>query len=307
MKISIIGPGAIGLLFAAGLQKTTNEITLIDYRDERASEINKEGIFFESSEEDFTFKIPVVTDINHTADSDLVIIAVKAYHTENVAKTLNSIEYAGYALTLQNGYGNTDILKEYIPEEKLIAGITSEGANLKDFRHVKHAGRGKTSFGFISDKNKDQAALKRISGIFNDAGFETEISSDTRSLIWSKLIINVGINALTAILKVQNGRLPESHYSRGLMEGLVNEAVLVSDKSGITLPYTDPLKKVEEVCRLTAENYSSMYQDVKYSRKTEIDYINGAIASEGEKYGVDSPLNRSVTTIIHALESFYEQ
>jgi 2-dehydropantoate 2-reductase len=81
----------------------------------------------------------------------------------------------------------------------------------------------------------------------------------------------------------------------------------VSDKSVITLPYPDPLKKVEEVCRLTAENYSSMYQDVKYLRKTEIDYINGAIVSEGKKNGVDTPLNRSVTSIIHALESFYEQ
>jgi 2-dehydropantoate 2-reductase len=307
MKISIIGPGAIGLLFAGKLQKTNNEVILIDHRKDRAALMNKEGIVFESSEDNYTFKVPVETDINKAADSDLVVIAVKAYHTEDVARSLHSINYKGYALTLQNGYGNTDILKDYIPEKKIIAGITSEGANLKDYRHVKHAGRGKTSFGFLSDNQRENRVLPDISGTLDDAGFETDVSHDTRSLIWSKLIINVGINALTAILKVQNGRLTESEDSRSLMHDLVNEAVLVSEKTGIKLPYSDPLKKVEEVCRLTAENYSSMFQDVKYSRKTEIDFINGAVVSEGEKTGVECPLNKSITNIIHALESFSKQ
>ncbi len=305
MKISIIGPGAIGLLFAGKLQKTENELILIDHRHERAELLNKEGIFFESSEEKYSFKVPVETDIKKATDSDLVIIAVKAYHTEAVAKALSLINYEGYALTLQNGYGNTDIMKKYICENKIIAGITSEGANLKDYRHVKHAGKGKTSFGFISENNVKSDVLSDISGLFMQAGFETDISPDTRSLIWSKLVINVGINALTAILKVQNGRLPESDYSRRLMDDLVQEAVTVSDNTGINLPYPDPLKKVEEVCRLTAENYSSMYQDVKHARKTEIDYINGAIVSEGEKAGIECPVNRSVTNLIHAFESLY--
>lgn len=305
MKISIIGPGAIGLLFAGKLQKTSHDIKLIDYRKDRAARLNKEGILFESNEDNYTFKVPVKSDIIEAADSDLVVIAVKAYNTENIAKALNSIGYKGYALTLQNGYGNTDILKDYIPEEKLIAGITSDGANLKDYGHVKHAGKGKTSFGLVSGQKNKSTVLSEISKIFNEAGFETDISSDSRSLIWSKLIINVGINPLTAILNVQNGRLLESSYTRILMHDLVNEAVLVSDKTGINLPYSNPLEKVEEVCRLTAENYSSMYQDIKHSRTTEIDYINGAIVSEGEKTGIECPVNRSVTNIIHALESFY--
>ncbi len=305
MNISIIGPGAIGLLFAGKLQKTESIVKLIDHRKDRAEQMNKEGIVFENDEEKYSYKVPVETGIESVSGSDLVIIAVKAYNTEDVAKALDSINYKGYALTLQNGYGNTDILKQYLPEKMLIAGITSEGANLKNIRHVKHAGRGKTSFGPVSGSAENGSVLSEITTIFNEAGFETEISYDTRSLIWSKLIINVGINALTAILKVQNGKLPESNYSMILMHDLVNEAVTVSDKTGINLPYHDPLEKVKEVCMLTGENYSSMYQDIKYSRKTEIDFINGAVVSQGEKCGIECPVNRSITDIIHALESFY--
>ncbi len=305
MKISIIGPGAIGLLFAGKLQKAGSDVTLIDHRKDRAELLNNKGIIFESGGENYSFKVPVKTGIEAVSGSDLVIIAVKAYNTEGVAKALNSINYNKYALTLQNGYGNTDILKQYLPEKMLIAGITSEGANLKETSYVKHAGRGKTSFGFVSESVEKRSVLSEIRTIFNDAGFEAEISRDTRSLIWSKLIINVGINALTAILKVQNGKLTESNDSMILMHDLVKEAVTVSEKTGINLPYPDPLEKVKEVSRLTGENYSSMYQDIKYSRKTEIDFINGAVVSQGEKCGIECSVNRSITNIIHALESFY--
>ncbi len=302
MKIGIIGPGSIGLLLACLLHKAGAAITLIDYKKERAEKLNKNGIILEDSGEQFHQKIPVICGFTDINNFDLLIICVKAYHTKTVADELNRAGFINNILTLQNGMGNVEILQNIIKTPKIIAGITSEGANLAKAGHIIHAGKGKTSFGSVIKDNPDRKFLNELADVMNKAGLETEISDDVDSLIWSKLLINVGINALTAILNIQNGKLTENNSSRDLMCKLVTEAWELAKLNGIKLPYDDPVKKTEEVCKMTAENYSSMNQDIKFGRKTEIDYINGAIVDFGKKSGLKCPYNDTATQIIHAME-----
>jgi 2-dehydropantoate 2-reductase len=134
------------------------------------------------------------------------------------------------------------------------------------------------------------------------AGLDVELTADPLSLVWSKVVVNAGINPLTAILRVQNGRLLEIDPARKLMSDLVTEGWEVLKRKGITPAYQDPLVRVEEVCRLTASNYSSMCQDIMHGRPTEIDFINGAIEREGRETGVPCPYNDTVTKIVHAIE-----
>lgn len=303
MKIGIIGPGSIGLLFAAKLKKADEEVTLIDYKKDRTEFLNTNGIKFEGIDERFQLNVPVKCGFSEINNFDLIIISVKAYSTEKTAADLQKNGYSGPVLTLQNGLGNVEVLKTYLPENMIIAGITSEGANLKDTGHICHAGKGKTSFGYVSSKNKDDSFINELFDAMMKSGFNSEISNDVNSLIWSKLIINVGINALTAILNVKNGMLVESESSRILIKKLVNEACIVSDKLKIKLPYPDPVKKVEEICRMTAENFSSMNQDIKFGRQTEINFINGAVIKAGKKLGLECKYNEIITDIIHSLET----
>ena len=142
--------------------------------------------------------------------------------------------------------------------------------------------------------------------LMRSAGLDAELSADPRSLVWSKVLINAGINPLTAILRVRNGALLESEAARGLMAGLVREGAAVMKRLSMTPAYGDPVARAEEVCRLTAANYSSMYMDIKNGQQTEIDFINGALAREGAANGVPCPLNDAMTLLVHALESTRE-
>jgi 2-dehydropantoate 2-reductase len=133
------------------------------------------------------------------------------------------------------------------------------------------------------------------------------LEEEIENLIWSKLIINVGINALTALVGVPNGQLLGSEATAGLLGELVEEAVKVARALGVRLAYEDPLARVREVAELTGKNRSSMLQDFDNRRATEIDFINGAVVREAEARGISVPVNRTVTQLIKAVEARFRR
>jgi 2-dehydropantoate 2-reductase len=141
--------------------------------------------------------------------------------------------------------------------------------------------------------------------LFQAAGFEAHLADNVDNLVWGKLIVNVGINALTAILRVPNGALAELPAARTLLERAVVEAVAVVQAKKITLPYENPVERVVGVARATAANRSSMLQDVLRGAPTEIGVINGAIVHEGERVGVPTPVNQMLTDVVRAIEASY--
>jgi 2-dehydropantoate 2-reductase len=302
MNIAIIGPGAIGLLLAGYLNKTGANITLVDHLPDRADKLNADGIRWEGKDADFRFRVPVTMGIKDPDKKDLAILCVKAYSTDAATRELHQSGYRGPVLTLQNGVGNVEIISRNLPGSPLIAGITSEGANLADAAHVRHGGKGKTFFGPIEHGRPDREFLDRLASIMRTAGLDVELSNDPQSLIWSKLLVNAGINALTAIFMVRNGQLVEVDPARRLMSDLVLEGWEVVRRKKIKPVYEDPVAHVEEVCRRTAANYSSLYMDMKEGRQTEIDFINGAIVREGAALGLPCPRNDMVAKIVRGLE-----
>ena len=130
---------------------------------------------------------------------------------------------------------------------------------------------------------------------------ETVVSSNMEGLIWDKLLVNVGINALTAITGLPNGRLPEDPHTCAIMEEAVREGVRVAEAKGVTLTYEDAAAHCAQVARTTALNRSSMLQDMEAARPTEVDMINGAVVREAEKLGLDAPVNRTLTRLVKAL------
>jgi 2-dehydropantoate 2-reductase len=302
MNIAIVGPGAIGLLMAGYLQKSRAAVTLVDHIPARADMLNREGIRWEGTGEDFRYSVPVTVGLRNPGGTDLVIVCVKAYHTDIASRQLREAGYTGPVMTLQNGAGNAAIIGRNLPGSPLIAGITSEGANLAADNHVRHAGRGKTIFGAATAGRPGAAFLDELVAVMRSGGLDAELAGDPESLVWSKVLINAGINALTAILGVRNGRLLEIAPARELMSALVREGWDVIRKMGMSPAYDNPVARVEETCRNTAGNLSSMFADMQKGQRTEIDFINGAIVREGSALGLPCPCNEAVTRIIHSME-----
>ncbi len=261
MRIAIVGAGAMGSLFGAMLS-SVSDVYLITLSEEHVQAINKNGLVIEKTDgTSETYHIFATTDPSEVEpDVDLVIIFTKSYSTEaatNTAKPL--LGRKGLALTLQNGLGNLEVIANIVGKERAIAGVTSHGATLVGPGHIRHAGEGPTYIGSISHLSQ---SLNRIVETFQAGGINVSLSENLDSLIWGKLIINVGINALAAILRVPNGVLGVTSECKKIMANAVLEAETVAKAFGIELPYDNPLEAVKKVCENTAENRASMLQDV---------------------------------------------
>lgn len=323
MKITIVGPGAMGCLLACFLAKSKDEIWLLDKNPERVQKIREQGLKIEGVSGSWTVKVNLTPScaglspetkrggLNVTSqakeitkEQDLVIIAVKSYDTKNALKDIKILlKDASLVLSLQNGLGNIEVISEVAGQEKVLAGITNQGATLLGPGWVRHAGKGETVIGRLDARIPVE--LRSIREFFNKCGLETRLSKDIKSLLWSKLIINVGINALTAITHLHNGRLIEFPGTRKILEEAVNEAVKVAKKKRIRLIYDDPLSKVEAVCEATAANISSMLQDILRRKPTEIDFINGAIVRQAQALSLPTPVNSALTNLVKTIEASY--
>ncbi len=304
MNFLVVGPGAMGCLFAGHLKKAGHGVTILDYREDRAGNISRNGISLEGVVGDFKVRVNAVTEKPRTR-IDVALICVKAYHTERVAQTLSAwLDPDVSVLTLQNGLGNLEILRRKLGHKRVLGGVTAEGATLLGPGHVRHAGRGPT---IIGPSGSATGPAADIVASFGDAGFDIRAVEAVENLIWGKLIVNVGINALTAITGLKNGRLPHISGTRQVMKEAISEAVRVAHKKGIRLPFPDPTERVLEVCEGTAGNIASMLQDVLAQRPTEIRFINGAIVAQGEACGIPTPVNSTLSRLVEALEASYHE
>lgn len=301
MKIAIIGSGAMGSLFGGMLALTGHEVWLYDIWKDHMDKVAKDGLIIVSTAGETTVRLRATTDSRKIRGAELAIVFVKAIATREaaeIASTLMGPE--SVVLTLQNGYGNAEQLAEIVGPDRVIAGVTSHGATMLGPGRIKHAGSGETHIGELKCGINER--IRRIAALMTDAGIATTVEHDVSSLIWGKLLVNVGINAITAITGLKNGQLNDYEETRELMRLAVEEAEQVARAGGVTLPYTDSFAKVAVVAQATAENRSSMLQDMSNHRLTEIDVINGAVVKEGKRLGVATPVNRVLTLMVHALE-----
>ncbi len=302
MKISIIGAGAMGSLFGGMLSRGGQEVLLYDVNKAHVEKIQKEGLTINdlASGEKLVVHPHASTQQKDVTGSEIFIIFVKSTITEAVAKQFAPLAGSGtIVLTLQNGLGNERILKKYFGEDRVAAGVTSQGATFVGPGEINHAGSGPTH---LCMSNKDNSRLGPFVEILNRSDFEAHIETNIRDLVWSKLIINVGINAVTAITGLENGKLLNYPEIMDVMKNLVDEAVAVAEKKGITFTYSNPLQTVYDVAEKTGLNRSSMLQDFDRGSRTEIDFINNAIVREAADIGLQAPVNRTVTNIIKTME-----
>lgn len=301
MKIAIIGAGAMGSLFGGKLVSAGHEVWLYDIWQDHVDKINRDGLVIASAVGETTVRPQATTDSGKIGSAELVIVFVKATATRAAAKTALTLMGAdSIVLTVQNGYGNAEKLAEVVGRERVLAGVTSHGATMLGPGHIKHAGSGETHIGQLNAGISDRT--RRIAALMTDAGIVTTADGDVASLIWGKLLINVGINALTAITGLKNGQLNDYEETRELMRLVVDEAEHVVRAAGIKLPYSDSFAKIADIAQATAENKSSMLQDISNNRLTEIDVINGAVVNEGKRLGIATPFNQVLTLLVHTLE-----
>lgn len=298
MKIAILGAGALGCIYGTYFAKN-NDVTMVVRRKEAADFINKYGITMVKDDEEVNEKVSAVLSGESIDVQDLIIVLVKGYDTQKaLLGVLPAIDDNTLVLSLQNGMGNYENIVPYVDKPNIIMGTSGTGGHTISEAKVKLAG---ASYDYIGSKEGAIDKVKIIEKLFLEAGLDNVIIEENiDKAIWSKLFINVGINALTALFEKKNSILIDNEYGNKLSRLLICEAVEVANKQGMGFGTEEVIENFEK--SLIAENKSSMFQDILLKRKTEIDTINGAIVKKGKELGVKTPYNEFISELIRAKE-----
>ncbi|MBW2975872.1 2-dehydropantoate 2-reductase [Candidatus Woesearchaeota archaeon] len=289
MEIIVLGAGAIGSLVGALLSKGNN-VVLIG-KEEHVNKIKKSGLEISGCIKD-NFQVKSKTKISSIDDNALIILTTKAFDNEESLKEIKHlIKENTIILCLQNGLGNEESIKKIV-NCRVIRGVTTSGASL--------IGPGKVKCSNIGDIYlEDSKVSGNISGVLSQAGLKTEIISDIQAMIWKKLIVNCAINPLTAILKVKNGDLLRF---QDLIRLIIGELVMVAEKEGFSFDEKETFNMVIQVIEDSANNCSSMLQDILKGKRTEIDYLNYAAVKIGKKHSIKCPINEGLSMLIKGME-----
>jgi 2-dehydropantoate 2-reductase len=303
MRIVVIGPGAMGCLFAGRLVEHGRDVTLLDHFEDRAAELAANGLRIETLDGDEKrISCDVTVDPVCLEEAELAFVCVKAYDTAAVAGTLGKrLADNASVLTLQNGLGNVEALTGHVSADRVFGGTTAEGATLLGVGHVRHAGFGPTVVSPAADERMDESV--RLAEFLSQNGFDATSEAGLLDVLWKKLVVNAAINPITALLGVLNGQVVEIPAARELLADVVREVAAVATADGVLGEDTDMVERVEKVARATAANSSSMLQDVTNRQRTEIDAILGAVMERAKKHGIPVPVCTTLFRAVKALDT----
>nr|MDO8098976.1 2-dehydropantoate 2-reductase [Candidatus Njordarchaeota archaeon] len=301
MRLVVLGAGAIGSLLGGMLSEAGSDVILVG-RLPHVKAIQSKGLHIDGVSGRRTIRVTAREKLSAVGDQvDIVLCTVKAYDTRQAAidaKPLIGKECL--FLCIQNGLNVENEAVEILGANNVARGVTNNGALFVKPGYIKHTGLSDTIIGCPSERWRNR--LEKLTNALNAAGLPAKITNDIQEVVWSKVLINVGINAIGAITHLRNGELLRDASLKALMRSAVQEGLKVAQKLGIHF-FEDVVDKTFKVAEATALNKNSMLQDVEKGKRTEIEFINGAIGRTGEKLGIATPINNTLTALVKGLES----
>ena len=269
---------------------------MLDHDSQRAALLQHSGLVLERDGQIEHFSIQATADPQRIGPVDLVLLCVKS---PSLGQTLPSLlpllTKNSLLLAWQNGIAHLPVLRREELSGAMGLAVTSLGAHLFGPGKVRFGGAGATSLGFLGEASPQaRPALQGAAKLFRMAGLTVRVEADILPQVWNKLLINVGINALTAIYRCENGALLQKAEALGLLRAAVLEAASVAK-----------VARTIAVCQATAGNISYMLEDVRAKRQTEIEAINGAVLEEALRLGIAAPVNAELFAAVKALEKGY--
>jgi len=294
--ILLVGTGALATLFAARLGEAGHSVSMLGTWKQGLQSLRENGArIVDVDGNERAYQVHATDDPHEVNGAKFAIVLVKSWQTERVASQLKlALADDGHALTLQNGLGNRETLTRDLGSGRVSLGVTTTGATLVGPGLVRTGGEGIISI-------EQNQALGPLEAALRSSNFNLQIVDDAQSLIWGKLVINAAINPLTALLRVPNGELLARPIVRKMMASLARETAEVAAAEHVHLPFSNPVSAAEDVARKTANNHSSMFQDVRRGAKTEIDAICGAVTKRAELHRIKTPYNRACWQLVRAL------
>lgn len=319
MKIAIIGAGAMGSMLGACLMAGGADVTLIVRREELAQKYRSPGIQIRSYTEDGADDLNIgpvpmkaATSVEGMEVQDAVLFMVKGPDTKTaLEQTMPVIGEETKVITLQNGVGNTDIIGEVIPEERIYYGCLNMSAIMEAPGVLTGALFGDTNvcLGSLVKGDGQKAFGEELCGLFKAGGVGAEYMENVDSEVWYKLLVNLTVNAPCGIVRLRGGEAGENSEFFNMGVDIIQEGIKVAAKLGVEIDMNHLMGHVIPNAKKTSGlHYPSMAQDMMMKKsKTEIDFLNGAIERLGKQVGVPTPVNTTISRLVRTIETNYDR
>ena len=307
--IVVLGAGAMGSLFGATLAQGGLAVTLVDVRADHIDAVNAHGLKIQGYGGERTARVSATDCTGELPRADIVLVQTKAMDTAVAVESVRRVfGPETVAISFQNGLGNEEVIGGIVGHERVLAGLTAQGATRIGPGVVQNYGDLPTYVGEM--KGGLSVRAERIALGFTAAGLPTHASADIRRDMWKKLLGNVGLSPTSAITNLTQAEIMSVPELREVVLAAVDEAAAVGAAEGVELDAEEArsvlLKLVDPSGGGTGHAKSSACVDILNRRRTEVDWINGSIVRLGEKHGVPTPVNRTLVGAVKGLEKHFE-
>lgn len=298
-RIVVVGAGAVGAYFGARLACAGAPLTMVG-RKPFVEAVERDGLSIEAQNESLHLRVRVSTDLSVCREAQWVLLCVKTVDTVSTARALGPhLSSDALVLTMQNGVESLEQIRASIRCHAVAAAVYVAVAMPEPGR-VQHFGRGDLVVG-------SDVASRQVAALCTRAAIPCLISENIQGELWSKLLMNCALNALSALGRAPYARVISCPAACSLIEQVVGELLQVAHVAGIHIPaLTNTAEAMAAVSRLVAQmpaQLSSMAQDLARGRRTEIDALNGYVHRRGAQLGVRTPANQALFALIKLLEA----
>jgi 2-dehydropantoate 2-reductase len=301
-RIAVVGAGAVGGYFGGMLARAGAPVVMIG-RGAFVEAVRKNGLLLDTLQFKETVRVEASTELAAARGADVVLFCVKTTDTESTARSLApALSSSATVVSLQNGVDNADKIRAAGIDA--LSAVVYVAASAPEPARVKHVGRGDLVVGPRSTRSEKFAAL------FERAGVGCRISDNIDGELWTKLIWNCALNAISALGRAKYGQIAASEDARKVVEAAVNEVLAVAAAARIQLPGVENpqagLAGALKIATQMSNAISSTGQDLMRGKRTEIDSLNGYISRRGAELGVPTPVNHALYALVKLAEESNE-
>ena len=301
-KVTLIGLGALGVMFGNQLQKTMPKGSFKVVADkERIDRYLDQGIYCNGVNCSFDF----VSSDHDESPCDLAIFAVKYNGLKEAIESMRPlIGKDTIIISTLNGIKSEEVLVKAFGHEKVVYCVAQGMDAVKEGNALTYNSMGMLVIGEEKMSSPSERVL-HLYDFLRSHGINAEIENDMRKKMWGKLMLNVGVNQVVSLYGGTYAELHKEGSSRDLMKAAMREVIALSEKEGVNLTETDLTYWLGVLGKLSPEGKPSMRQDVEAKRKSELELFAGTVLEYGEKHGIDTPVNREIFDRITELEKTY--
>ena len=307
MKIAIFGVGAMGSVYAGLMAEAGHEVWAVDIWQDHIDTINRDGLRVEGASGDRVVQgIRATTNAADVGKCDLYVLATKAAGVGPAAQAIAPLMGPeSIVITIQNGLGAGERIAQHMDTDRVLLGVADGfGASMKGPGQVHHNAMNLIRIGEMNGGMSER--LQRLTGAWQEAGFNARAFEDIEQLIWGKYICNVAFSGPCTVFDYTLGELMADPAAWSIAQGCALEVYALGQARNIDFSFDDPIDYITAFGLKMPGARPSMLLDHHAGRLSEIDAINGMAVELGRQLGVATPYNEVLSAVIRRRETGFQ-